>query len=43
MQRLRSLFRSKTGRVALTLVALNEIRGLCVVMAFLVTTHGKLF
>lgn len=43
MQRLRSLLRNRKVRIALALVVLNEIRGLCVVAGVLLTAHGRIF
>ena len=47
MQRLRSLFRSlfrsRTARIALAVVVLNEIRGLIVVAGVLSATHGRIW
>ncbi len=43
MHRLRSLLRSRKVRIALALLALNEIRGLCVVAGVLAAAHGRIF
>lgn len=43
MERLRRLFRSRKAKVALACFLLNELRGLGVVIAFLVAAHGRLF
>ena len=43
MQRLRSLFRSRTARIALAVVVLNEIRGLIVIASVLAASHGRIW
>lgn len=43
MHRRRPLLRSRIAWIALALVVLNEIRGLCVVAGVLAAAHGRIF